>query len=238
MPSQESHLNFRFKVKDRYGTGGGATSFRRARLKPDPPSLNDMLDKPRLRNKLRAQRRELSPYQQKLASQSLMRRAIASVAGLSYASNIALYLPVDGEISLIPLLQWCLSHSKQCYLPVLDQHDVNRLNFSRYQTGQQLVRNRFGIEEPATSRSQQFTYNDLDIIFMPTVGFDDSSRRLGMGGGFYDRTLAGCHDANSRRPLLVAVAHDIQYTSQLPEEPWDIHPDMTLTPSRVVIPHR
>lgn len=187
---------------------------------------------------LRARRRGLSPIQQRLASQSLMRRSIANVKGLKQANSIAFYIAVDGEISLMPLMQWCLSKSKQCYLPVLDQYNENRLDFARYRPGQKLIRNRFGIGEPATSDSQRRTFNEMEIIFMPTVGFDDGSRRLGMGGGFYDRTLAGYGNTRSRRPLLVAVAHDIQHISHLPEEPWDIHPDMTLTPARVIASNR
>lgn len=201
--------------------------------KPEPVSIQNMQDKPQLRNEFRARRRGLSSCQQVLASQSLMRRLIANVTGLRMAGNFAFYLAADGEISLMPLMQWCLSHSRRCYLPVLDQQNENRLDFSRYQTGQKLVSNRFGIEEPASSRSQRCSSNEMDIIFMPTVGFDDSSRRLGMGGGFYDRTLANYRDT-AKRPLLVAVAHDFQYISRLPEEPWDIHPDMTLTPARVI----
>lgn len=193
-----------------------------------------MTNKPRLRNELRARRRGLAAFQQILASKSLMQRAIANISGLKHARNIGFYLAMDGEIDLMPLMQRCLSQGKYCYLPVLDQNNINRLDFARYQTGHRLVSNRFGIAEPAASRTQRCKFNMMDIIFMPTVGFDDDGRRLGMGGGFYDRTLAGHLDSASMSPLLVAVAHDIQYISRLPEEPWDIHPDMTLTPARII----
>lgn len=190
--------------------------------------------KPRLRIQLRARRRRLAAYQQTLAGLSLKRRVLANVHSLRHSRKIAFYLPADGEISLLPVLQWCLSHKLHCYLPVLDRNGLNRLEFARYRKNTKLTRNRFGIPEPVTTRAVCIACNQLDIIFMPAVGFDAVGRRLGMGGGFYDRTLAECRHSRTGTPLLVAVAHDIQYISRLPEEPWDIHPDLTLTPSRVI----
>ena len=61
----------------------------------------------------------------------------------------------------------------------------------------------------------------LDIIFTPLVAFDDSGNRLGMGGGFYDRTLAGL--ANKiNNTAIIGLAYDQQQVDQLPLEAWDI----------------
>jgi 5-formyltetrahydrofolate cyclo-ligase len=190
--------------------------------------------KPRLRNQLRLRRRRLAAYKQQLAGQSLKRRILANVDLQRHTRKIAFYLPADGEISLLPVLQWCLSRNMHCYLPVLDRNGLNRLDFVRYRMHTKMIHNRFGILEPVTTSAVRIDCNQLDVIFMPTVGFDAVGRRLGMGGGFYDRTLAECRHNRTGTPLLVAVAHDIQYISRLPEEPWDIHPDLTLTPTRVI----
>ena len=193
-----------------------------------------MADKSRLRSELREQRRRLPAYRQKLASISLKRRALAMIPGIHRARRIAVFVASDGETDLMPLANWSLARNTSCYLPVLDQSGENCLRFARYTPEGKMVRNRFGIAEPRTPVRHQRKYADMDIIFMPTVGFDEQGRRLGMGGGFYDRTLAGTRHAILRKPLLVAVAHDFQRVENLPEDSWDIHPDITLTPSRII----
>lgn len=193
-----------------------------------------MADKSRLRRKLREKRRNLPAFRQKLASQALTRRALAIIPGIDTASRIAFFIAADGETDLMPLIRKLRTRGASCYLPVLDDNYENRLEFALYTPGEKMTLNRFGIPEPHALGRQRHNYRKMDIIFMPTVGFDDQGRRLGMGGGFYDRTLSTIRLTHRRTPLLVAVAHDIQYTPQLPDEPWDIHPDITLTPARII----
>ncbi len=64
---------------------------------------------------------------------------------------------------------------------------------------------------------------------MPLVAFDSQGQRLGMGGGFYDRTLAQT-DLMKKSPLRIGLAHDCQYLDYLPVEPWDLPLAWVLTP--------
>ena len=68
---------------------------------------------------------------------------------------------------------------------------------------------------------------------MPLVGFDNKGNRLGMGGGFYDRTLANL-DRLSYRPLLIGVAHDCQQADALPVMQWDIPLNAIVTPTQTI----
>ena len=92
--------------------------------------------------------------------------------------------------------------------------------------------NKFGIAEPKPDVSAIILPGQLDIIFMPLVAFDDQGQRLGMGGGFYDRTLAslpqGCN-----KPLLVGLAHQCQQVDMVPAEPWDVPLPRVLTPYKL-----
>ena len=81
-----------------------------------------------------------------------------------------------------------------------------------------LKANRFGIAEPDLPASQLLPATRLDIIVVPLVAFDGHGNRLGMGGGFYDRSLA---DSSGHSPLLIGYAHDLQQVNQLPARPWD-----------------
>ena len=176
-----------------------------------------------LRAELRARRRALTIEQQARAARAL----VASTAGLPgwrRARHIALYLAADGEIGTAPLAELARTQDKQLFLPVL-QPDM-RLRFVEWRRGDRLRRNRFGIPEPPADNRQR-SARELDIIFMPLVGWDREGGRLGMGGGYYDRTLA----AVAGGPLLVGLAHSCQETDTVVGEVWDIPLDFVATES-------
>ena len=72
--------------------------------------------------------------------------------------------------------------------------------------------------------------HELDVILMPLVGFDNDGNRLGMGGGYYDRTLAYTRHA-IKKPVLIGVAHDLQRVDRLPYASWDIPLNAIVTPT-------
>jgi len=193
-----------------------------------------MADKSALRRRLRATRRQMDARQQLLASHSLFRRALLRLRALRHARHIGFYLARDGEIDLSPLLGHCQMHRRRCYLPVLDGEHCDELSFAPYLPGQPLTLNRYSIPEPATPLSSRVSACRLDLIFMPAVGADLAGRRLGMGGGYYDRSLARCPDSTGSRPLLVTTIHERQLVDELPDEPWDVRCDILLTPARLV----
>jgi 5-formyltetrahydrofolate cyclo-ligase len=114
--------------------------------------------------------------------------------------------------------------------------------FRRYDPGDSLRPNRFGILEPSL-HAQAARIETLDIIFVPIVAFADDGRRLGMGGGYFDRALSrGPHrrpplprgpvypDKSCRDyPLLVGVAHSCQREATLPSDDWDVGMDLVVT---------
>ncbi|CAI3810643.1 5-formyltetrahydrofolate cyclo-ligase [Pseudomonas sp. MM223] len=101
-----------------------------------------------------------------------------------------MYLPNDGEIDPRLLLREAQRRGKRTYLPVLHAWPRTRMVFQRFEQGEKLKPNRFRIPEPVTDRKRQRPIWALDLILLPLVGFDEVGGRLGMGGGFYDRSLA------------------------------------------------
>lgn len=180
-----------------------------------------------LRKALRAARRALPPAQQKLASRGLVRRLRHFLPLLS-ARHIAFYLPNDGEIDARPLVQFLTRCGKCCYLPRLHPDGSNRIFFIRWCEGEPLEANHLGIPEPLL-RNKRLPAWALDVVLMPLVGFDRAGHRLGMGGGFYDRTFAFRHQPGRRKPLLVGLAHSIQEVPSLTAENWDIPLDAIAT---------
>ena len=102
------------------------------------------------------------------------------------------------------------------------------LTFALWQEGDALVPNRYEIPEP-TDHASTCSPSELDIVFMPLVAWDPSGTRLGMGGGFYDRTLA-----NSQGALRVGLAYSVQEVEQLPQEDWDVRLNAVVTEASLV----
>ncbi|WP_278400746.1 5-formyltetrahydrofolate cyclo-ligase [Stutzerimonas kunmingensis] len=187
------------------------------------------LSRPALRRKLRHARRQLTPAQQRLAARRLYRQ-LAQHPRFRRARHIALYLPNDGEIDPRLLLQAAQRRGKATYLPVLNPWPRTRMVFQRIEPSEQLRRNRFGILEPVIRAARQRRVWALDLLLMPLVGFDGKGGRLGMGGGFYDRSLAyRAMRKKSHKPTLLGLAHECQRVDQLPLESWDVALQATVT---------
>lgn len=175
-------------------------------------------DRAALRRELRARRRALSAAEQRQAARALARR-LARLPALRRARRVALYWPMDGEIDPRRLARAAGFGRHAFYLPVLRAFPALTLGFARWHPGQRLQRNRFGIPEPrgrALLAAQR-----LDALLLPLTGFDAAGNRLGMGGGFYDRTLA-CRRHGAAGPLLVGVAHACQQLEHLAAAAWDV----------------
>lgn len=205
-----------------------------------------MIDKTAIRQQMRKKRSSLPAFRQHLASFALLRRILLHVSAIHRADRISFYLAQDGEIDLLPLMLHCFRQGRRCFLPVLGTMDDQKLNFAEWVPGMPMVKNRFGIPEPSVHTHQLSSAADMNLVFMPLVAFDDCGNRLGMGGGYYDRTLAAfCtpqikhqnrFQHTGRCPRLVATAHDIQHVPELTRESWDVIPDITITPGRVIRP--
>ncbi|HDZ56434.1 MAG TPA: 5-formyltetrahydrofolate cyclo-ligase [Pseudomonas xinjiangensis] len=175
-----------------------------------------------LRRRLRQARRALSPAQQHQASRKLYRQ-LAQHPLFLRSRHIAFYLANDGEIDPALLMAHARQLGKQCYLPVISGWPADRMHFQQILPGQHWVTNRFGIREPRVCRSRQVRPWRLSMVLMPLVGFDTEGNRLGMGGGFYDRTFAYRRwRPRWRGAKLVGLAHSCQKVSALPIASWDI----------------
>ena len=182
-----------------------------------------------LRRQLRAARRALTPAQQRQAAHGLYRQ-LAQHPLFRRARHIALYLPNDGEIDPRPLLREAQRRGKRTYLPVLSDWPRTKMVFQQVRRGEKLRPNRFGIPEPRIKRARQRTIWALDLILLPLVGFDDEGGRLGMGGGFYDRSLAYRPRRTAwHAPVLVGLAHECQKVERLAQASWDVPLQGTVT---------
>jgi len=186
------------------------------------------MNKSELRKSLRQRRAAIGRTERRRAAVSLTRNAMRHGLLTRY-QRIGIYLAHGAEISTLPLINRALMLKRACYLPMLSFGRSRMLWFNRLQAGQTWVANRFGI--PENTSTQQLHARQLDLLFMPLVGFDDGGNRIGMGGGFYDTTLAYLRRRQVwRKPFLVGVAFECQrINGELPHDPWDVPLDAVLT---------
>ncbi len=178
-------------------------------------------EKSDLRREIRARRRALSDAERTRAS-NMVATNLKSLPQWQDATRIALYLSQDGEVDTGPVADLARSEDKALYLPVLaaDQH----MDFARWETGAVLVPNRYGIPEPS-AEVPRVSAAELDVICLPLVAWTPAGDRLGMGGGYYDRTLAGA------AALKVGLAYELQQRDVLPREAWDVGLNFVATES-------
>ena len=109
-----------------------------------------------------------------------------------------------------------------------------RQHFARYSQHSQLITNRFGILEPCIKGAVIAPAWSLDLILMPLVGFDRQGNRLGMGGGFYDRTLAFTARGQRPAPQLVGLAYSFQEVAPISPRKWDIPLNRIMTENETI----
>ncbi|WP_160104785.1 5-formyltetrahydrofolate cyclo-ligase [Pseudomonas izuensis] len=188
-----------------------------------------LLPRPQLRRMLRKARRALTPSQQRQAARGLYKQ-LAQQPLFRRAKHISLYLPTDGEIDPRLLLRAAQRRGKATYLPVLSAWPRTKMVFQRIRPGEKLKPNRFRILEPRHNLARQRKVWALDLVLLPLVGFDDVGGRLGMGGGFYDRSLAYLARRNDwRKPTLLGLAHECQKVERLAQASWDVPLQGTVT---------
>ena len=129
------------------------------------------LNKKKLRSKIRAQRRAISPRQQAKASKKLHKHLEQSLI-LLRAKHIALYIGADGEICPKALIPSYFARKKKLYLPVLHPIKKNHMVFCPITSSTKLKKNRFGILEPVFKQSVTMTPSLLSLVLLPLVAFD------------------------------------------------------------------
>jgi len=174
-----------------------------------------------IRKQLRKKRRNLSREKQNKASINLKKKLLTHPLFIR-SKHIAFYLTNDGEIDPKPLLLAALKMGKHCYLPIIHPVKPGYLLFCRYANNDSLVKNKYGIWEPKLKHHRLRKPYALDLVLTPLVAFDEYGARMGMGGGYYDRTFSQINNKQTNKPLLVGLAHECQKVDQLKTDHWDI----------------
>lgn len=156
------------------------------------------------------------------AGEALRRHFLAAIT-VPPGAAVSAYWPVRSEIDTRPLLHTLHEAGHPCGLPVIVQRGA-ALVFRRWAPGAALNERPFGLLEPGAEAEEVVP----DVALVPLLAFDAGGRRLGYGGGYYDRTLAGLRRAG-RWVLAVGVAYAAQACDRVPADETDERLDWVIT---------
>jgi len=184
-----------------------------------------------LRSAMRERRRKLQSAELATADEQLAANIVRLIQSKQLIQNdvrIAGYLATDGEIPLQTSFEKLRNQGLKTYVPVI-RDEI--LKFAPLTPQTSLHTGKFGIAVPVCDETDLLEADSIDIVLTPLLAFDATGNRLGMGGGYYDRTFAYLHpdnniatDADSRvsEQLFIGVAHAFQKTDHVPIESWDV----------------
>lgn len=183
-----------------------------------------------LRDTLRARRRDAARAGGAEAAGALAERALGWLAARAIDTRavVAGYVAMADEIDPAPLLDALAGQGHPLCLPVVVTRG-EALLFRRFRSGEALVPGPFGIPAPPETAAAMIP----DILLVPLLGFDRNGARLGQGGGFYDRSLAGLRREN---PALLAIglAFSVQEVASVPRALTDAAVDLVVTERAVI----
>ena len=175
------------------------------------------MDKTMLRRQIRQQKREMTPVQIETASAQLCKLFIQTEQ-YRQAKTVYGYLPYNQEVRTLPLLEQALLDGKQVAVPKVYGDEMRFI----YMTDLSAVeKSSMGIPEPVAD--DPVANDHTALVLMPGVAFTKDGKRIGYGGGFYDKFLS----AEPDHPT-VALCYDFQIVEELPTQEHDIPVDLVL----------
>lgn len=172
-------------------------------------------------------RRQLTTSYREFASDRIC-ESIRTSRRFRTARAVALYWPMPDEVDVLHLIDCVGTRSCRVFLPVVKKNKT--LGFAEVTADTQLRRNQYGIPEPDFAQGAEISPRLLDLVVTPLSAFDDSQNRVGMGGGYYDKTFAfRRHRRNWQRPRLIGVAFDVQRVAPITMNRWDVRIDAIVT---------
>jgi 5-formyltetrahydrofolate cyclo-ligase len=182
-----------------------------------------------LRRSLRSQRLALSAPERMAAAEAIVAH-LQEHPAFARAGYVAGYWASGGELPL-HVLQLRLRPDQIWCLPCVQ--DDGTLRFSPWRPSDPLVTNRYGIPEPNVATASLLEPRELHLVLLPLLGFDRSGHRLGMGGGYYDRSFNFRQTAPAP-PTLIGIGYAMQELPAIEAEAWDVPLDAVVTENELI----
>jgi len=181
-------------------------------------------DKRTLRSAMLAWRASLDEAGRRAAADGLL-ATLRREKPIATPATVSGFWPIKEEIDIRPLMVELLNQGCQLALPVVQGKGLSLL-FRAWRPGDSLEAGVFGTLQPSARREVV----EPDALIVPLLACDEEGWRLGYGGGFYDRTLAGLRA--KKTVTAVGVGFNDQFVPEVPHGPNDQRLDWLLTDKR------
>ena len=144
--------------------------------------------------------------------------------------NIMLYLSFGNEVNTYALARWCLENGKKVIVPYCINETREIIPFEINNLTSDLTKSSFGIMEPKHNLLQKADLEEVDLIIVPGVVFDEYCNRIGFGAGYYDRFLP----KRAKNTCTMGIAYDYQVINKIPTGVYDVPLDFIITEKRII----
>jgi len=180
-----------------------------------------------IRRDLKNKREKLSQNEVSENSNKIKNR-LFEMKEFKQSSYLLFYISYDNEVYTHDMIKECLKNKKKVIVPVSDRK--NRcLILSNLTNWKDLITGAYGILEPRADKIEKVPVEQIDLIIVPGVGFDEQGRRIGHGKGYYDNLLR-----NSKNALHIGLAFEVQIVKEIPVDSHDIPVNKIITEKRVI----
>ena len=144
------------------------------------------------------------------------------------AKVVMAFISIPGEVNTSYIIKNCFEQGKKVVVPKVKWKKEKMVAVELEGKDHPLESGKYGILEPVDSKT--FPVEDIDLIIVPGLAFDEKLNRLGRGGGYYDKFL----DQKECKALKCGVGYDLQVIEKLPHEKHDQKMDVIITEERVI----
>jgi len=183
--------------------------------------------KDKIRKELKATRMKLS-RSEVLERSAQIKKRLFEINEFKQASTILFYVSYDNEVYTHDMIKKSMSTGKNIVVPFSDK-EKRRLILSKLNNWGELELGSYGILEPRKEQIKETYIDEVDLVVVPGVGFDENGRRIGHGKGYYDDLLK-----KSKNALHIGLAFEFQIVDRIPTEKHDIPVDKIVTEKRVI----
>ena len=194
--------------------------------------------KKELRSRMAAARGELSAGERAERSARIAELAIAAWQSGVFAwgprpeqaqpLQLAVYVPFRSEADAMGVARWCLANGIPVSAPRVDA-ETRTMTFHRFKAERELRPGAYGILEPKPDAAPAPVVPGT-LVLVPGLAFDAAGRRLGYGGGYYDRLFAAHRaEAEAGEIVLAAPAFALQVVEAVPAAPHDLRVHFLIT---------
>ena len=185
--------------------------------------MNQRQERERLRAEVLRNRDSIPPSVRAELSRRIVDHAIDWIE-VNRADAVLIYLSMRSEVETGDLLNYLLAQRKIALAPVMH---IKRRDLTPYRimdAEKDLVLHPYGMYQPNQVTCSSFPLNQIDLIFVPGVAFDQKGYRIGYGAGFYDRFLPQCPQA-----VWIGLAYEAQIVTDTFPQTWDVPLHQILT---------